>query len=103
MFIADNYEYSPDCNENATIVQIQDDFYKIHFAIASSEGYDLYNCTKLCYSAWDKENNTWGEAESYPRAHCIELYGVADSIAIINNCTFKNNYNCENFFHNYCE
>ena len=63
MYLVDEYEYAPECEENATILKIRDEYYKIHFATVVNDNYDIYNCTKLCYSKWDAENGVWGESK----------------------------------------
>ncbi|MBE6698958.1 MAG: hypothetical protein E7584_01785, partial [Ruminococcaceae bacterium] len=58
MYLADeDYVYTPDCAENATIVNLGGTYYKIYFAAAVDDNYDEYNCIKLCYSEWN--NGSW--------------------------------------------
>ncbi|WP_407379341.1 Ig-like domain repeat protein [Methanobrevibacter sp.] len=58
--------------------------------IQSSEAKYIY-CNNCRF-----ENNTWGGESATGIPHCIEIDGAADSVSIINNCTFKDNINYNN-------
>ena len=55
LYLANTYEFTADCDENATIIKIGDNYFKIYFENVTGEGYDEYNSTKLVYSKWNEE------------------------------------------------
>ncbi len=60
MFLASEYEYSADCQENARIITVGNRIYKVYFSAVSGEGYDDYNCVKLVWAEWNFETEEWG-------------------------------------------